>query len=50
VPALGIVLSAAFFGERIDAPLVAGVLLIGAGIRMAARTAEVASAARPSRE
>ena len=35
VPALGVVLSAAFFGEHVDAALVAGVLLIGAGVRIA---------------
>ena len=37
VPALGVVLSAAFLGEHIDAALLAGVLLIAGGIRMAAR-------------
>ena len=37
VPALGVVLSAAFIGENIDAALVAGVLLIAGGIRMASR-------------
>jgi len=36
VPPLGVLLSAAFLGEHIDAALVAGILLIGAGIRMAA--------------
>ena len=36
VPPLGVLLSAAFLGEHIDPALVAGILLIGAGIRMAA--------------
>lgn len=38
VPALGILISATFLGERIDGQLVAGVLLIGVGIRLATRS------------
>jgi drug/metabolite transporter (DMT)-like permease len=34
-PSLGLVISALALGERVDGPLVAGVLLVGAGIRLA---------------
>jgi drug/metabolite transporter (DMT)-like permease len=33
-PSLGLVISALALGERVDGPLIAGVLLVGAGIRL----------------
>ena len=45
-PALGIVISAVTLGEALGASLVAGMLLIGAGIRLAAITSEGKTHAR----
>ncbi|HET9726739.1 MAG TPA: DMT family transporter, partial [Gemmatimonadales bacterium] len=36
-PALGLVISALTLGEAVDAPLLLGLVLVGAGIRLAAR-------------